>query len=335
MPTQPKRPVNQTAHPLVRIKTVYNEAQITPNPTPPYDSTLLLTPPPPPPPNKDQPLGATAASLATPIPPPAPLPQIERVPLPSTSEDPNKHDRLQVVYSLSANIVTQKQLRNKDNTPPTPQNPDSKPNPWEVGWLLWCFSPDPTHPYDPSPTSNSNFRFYALTLKPNGWEVSKQDPSYKGGQRFLKSNTQEDPRKFPPHNTESTPNDAQGNNSVNPYSVLVKACHEYPLGTTSTQLQNDIIPANRNSSNGNKARLVPSRNVFHIFVESQLLTTVIDSEKPLPPHIPAFYAEDARVRFSSMWHATPKRPQLRPAPADYDPLSLHATGYPPQGVVWF
>ena len=72
-----------------------------------------------------------------------------------------------------------------------------------------------------------------------------------------------------------------------------------------------------------------------IFVESSLLTTVVDEEKPLPPHIPAFYAEDARVRFSSLWHATPKRPQLRPSPADYDPLSLHATGYPPQGVVWF
>jgi hypothetical protein len=236
------------------------------------------------------------------------------------------------VYSLSANIVTTAQLRNKDNTPPTKDNPDSRPNPWEVGWLLWCFSPDPTHPYDPSPTSNSNFRFYALTLKPNGWEVSKQDPSYKGGQRFLKSNDAKDPRKFPPHNTEQnqTPIEA-----VNPYSVLIKACHEYPLGTTPAQLENDVIPANRNSEAGNKNRLAPSRNVFHIFVESALLTTVVDEEKPLPPHIPAFYAEDARVRFTSMWHAVPKRPFLQTHPIDYDPLSLHATGYPPQGVVWF
>ena len=270
--------------------------------------------------------------MAAPIPALTPLLKIERVPVPSTDPDPAKHNRLQVVYSFSANIVTQKQLRNKDNTPPTPQNPDSKPNPWEVGWLLWCFSPDPTHPYDPSPISNSNFRFYALCLKPNGWEVSKQDPSYKGGQRFLKSNTDADPRKFPPHNTaeHNTPIEA-----VNPYSVLIKACHEYPLGTTPDQLKNDIIPANRNSEAGNKARLAPARNVFHIFVESSLLTTVVDEEKPLPPHVPAFYAEDACVRFSHMWHATPKRPQLRPSPADYDPLSLHATGYPPQGVVWF
>ena len=317
-------------HPLVRIRKIYNEATITPNPTPPYDSTLLLTPPPPPKPNPDQPLGATAASLAAPIPALTPLLKIERVPVPSTDPDPTKHDRLQVVYSLSANIVTTAQLRNKDNTPPTPNNPTSEPNPWEVGWLLWCFSPDPTHPYDPSPTSNSNFRFYALCLKPNGWEVSKQDPSYKGGQRFLKSNADTDPRKFPPHN----PAD-ENELRLNPYSVIVNACHEYTLGTTPTDLRNDIVPANRNSEAGNKARLTPSRNVFHIFVESQLLTTVVDTERPLPPHVPAFYAEDARVRFTSMWHATPKRSQLRTSPADYDPLSLHATGYPPQGVVWF
>ena len=320
--------------PLVRIRKIYNEATITPNPAPPYDSTLLLTPPPPPKPNPDQPLGATAASLAAPIPALTPLLKIERVPVPSTDVDPDKHNRLQVVYSLSANTITTSQLRNKDNTPPTPNNPTSKPNPWEVGWLLWCFSPDPTHPYDPSPTSNSNFRFYALTLKPNGWEVSKQDPAYPGGQRFLKSNDAKDPRKFPPHNTEQWENQNQ-TPAVNPYSVLVKACHEYPLGTTPAQLENDIVPANRNSEAGNKARLTPSKNIFHIFVESQLLTTVVDSERPLPPHIPAFYAEDARARFSHMWHAVPKRPLLQTKPADYDPLSLHATGYLPQGVVWF
>lgn len=323
----PQRPVNQTTHPLVRIKTIYNALKVTPNPTPPYDSTLLLTPPPPPKPNPDQPLGATAASLATPIEALSPLLKIERVPVPSSDPDPTKHNRLQVVYSFSANMVTEAQLRSPDNTPPTPQNPESKPNPWEVGWLLWCFSPDPTHPYDPSPTSNSNFRFYALCLKPNGWEVSKQDPSYKGGQRFLKSNDAKDQRKFPPHNTTV--------DTVNPYSVLIKACHEYPLGTTPAQLENDIIPANRNSEEGNKARLAPTKNIFHIFVESQLLTTVIDTERPLPPHTPAFYAEDARVRFSHMWHATPRRPQLQTQPADYDPLTDHATGYPPQGVVWF
>lgn len=330
MPTPPERPKNQVAHPLVRIRKIYNEAVVVPNPTPPYDSTLLLTPPPPPKPNPDQPLGATAASLASPIPALAPLLKVERVPVPSSHTDPAYHNRLQVVYSLSANIVTTAQLRSPDNTPPTPSNPDSKPNPWEVGWLLWCFSPDPTHPYDPSPTSNSNFRFYALCLKANGWEVSKQDPAYPGGQRFLKSNTDVDPRKFPPHN----PADENAT-GLNPYSVIINACHEYPLGTTTTELENDIIPVNRNSEEGNKTRLQPSKNIFHIFVESQLLTTIVDTEKPLPPHIPAFYSEDARVRFTSMWHATPRRNALRTAPAEYDPLSRHATGYPPQGVVWF
>jgi hypothetical protein len=33
----------------------------------------------------------------------------------------------------------------------------------------------------------SNERFYALTLEPTGWELSKQDPSYRGGERFLAS----------------------------------------------------------------------------------------------------------------------------------------------------
>lgn len=47
----------------------------------------------------------------------------------------------------------------------------SEPNPWEVAWLLTRYS-DPDH-------------FYALALKPNGWELSKQDPAYPGKQRFL------------------------------------------------------------------------------------------------------------------------------------------------------
>lgn len=45
------------------------------------------------------------------------------------------------------------------------------PNPWEVGWLLWRYTDDE--------------HFYAVALKPNGWELSKQDPAYPGNQRFL------------------------------------------------------------------------------------------------------------------------------------------------------
>lgn len=46
-------------------------------------------------------------------------------------------------------------------------------NPWEVAWVLWNFHDDE--------------RFYSLALKPNGWEVAKQDPAYPGSQRFLAS----------------------------------------------------------------------------------------------------------------------------------------------------
>lgn len=46
-----------------------------------------------------------------------------------------------------------------------------QPNPWEVGWLLWHVT-DRKH-------------FYAIALKPTGWELSKQVPGSRGGQEFL------------------------------------------------------------------------------------------------------------------------------------------------------
>lgn len=52
---------------------------------------------------------------------------------------------------------------------------EGEPNPWEVGWVLWNY--------------HSDTSFYALVLKPNGWELSKQDPAYPGNQRFLDSGT--------------------------------------------------------------------------------------------------------------------------------------------------
>jgi 1,2-diacylglycerol 3-beta-glucosyltransferase len=55
------------------------------------------------------------------------------------------------------------------------QGAAGSPNPWEVGWVVWHYT--------------SNQRFYALTLEPTGWVLSKQDPSYKGGERFLASST--------------------------------------------------------------------------------------------------------------------------------------------------
>ena len=49
----------------------------------------------------------------------------------------------------------------------------SDPNPWEVAWFLWNYTDDQ--------------HFYAVVLKPNGWEISKEDPAYPGAQRFLAS----------------------------------------------------------------------------------------------------------------------------------------------------
>jgi hypothetical protein len=62
---------------------------------------------------------------------------------------------------VSAQVRTVRQLRT------------AGPQPWEVGWILWHYT-DTSH-------------FYAFTLKTNGWELSKQDPAYPGGQRFLAS----------------------------------------------------------------------------------------------------------------------------------------------------
>jgi hypothetical protein len=45
------------------------------------------------------------------------------------------------------------------------------PNPWEVPWLVWAHADDE--------------HFYYLILKPNGWELGKEDPAYPGAQRYL------------------------------------------------------------------------------------------------------------------------------------------------------
>ncbi len=63
--------------------------------------------------------------------------------------------------SVEATVSTSAQLR------------EGTPNPWEVGWFLWNYT-DADH-------------FYAVVLKPNGWEISKQDTDYEGNQRFLAS----------------------------------------------------------------------------------------------------------------------------------------------------
>ena len=52
------------------------------------------------------------------------------------------------VQTIHTTMTTVKQLRE-----------DGEPNAWEVAWLLWNYT--------------DNNHFYALALKPNGWEVSK------------------------------------------------------------------------------------------------------------------------------------------------------------------
>jgi Domain of Unknown Function (DUF1080) len=45
------------------------------------------------------------------------------------------------------------------------------PDSWDAAWVLWHYT-DAMH-------------FYYLLLKPGGWELGKEDPSYAGSQRFL------------------------------------------------------------------------------------------------------------------------------------------------------
>jgi hypothetical protein len=64
---------------------------------------------------------------------------------------------------VTAQMRTERQLR--------PQ----APNPWEVAWLVWHYTDD--------------HHFYSIVLKPNGWELGKEDPDYPGSQRYLASGT--------------------------------------------------------------------------------------------------------------------------------------------------
>ena len=67
-------------------------------------------------------------------------------------------------FAVTLRVRTLRQLRH---------GPAGQPHPWEVAWVVWHYS--------------SNQRFYALTLEAGGWVLSKQDPGYPGGERFLAS----------------------------------------------------------------------------------------------------------------------------------------------------
>ncbi len=62
--------------------------------------------------------------------------------------------------NYTVKLTTNKQLRE-----------NGRANPWEVGWVLWDYTDD-SH-------------FYYLLLKPNGFELGKEDPAYPGAQRYL------------------------------------------------------------------------------------------------------------------------------------------------------
>jgi hypothetical protein len=67
-------------------------------------------------------------------------------------------------FVATLRVQTARQLR---------QGAAGRPHPWEVGWVVWHYT--------------SQHSFYALTLEPTGWLLSKQDPAYPGGERFLAS----------------------------------------------------------------------------------------------------------------------------------------------------
>lgn len=90
-------------------------------------------------------------------------PRITLAPMPST-RNLETHAGLvvrrgQMPLDITVQMKTTHQLRQPN------------PNSWEVSWLLWDYIDDR--------------HFYAVALKPNGWEVTKEDPAYPGDQRML------------------------------------------------------------------------------------------------------------------------------------------------------
>jgi hypothetical protein len=86
---------------------------------------------------------------------------------PDTTDPDDTHAALVVTKEEYGDLTVTGDVRTEEQLRP------GRPNPWEVGWLLW-HETDPQH-------------FYAIALKPNGWELSKQVPGAPGGQQFLAS----------------------------------------------------------------------------------------------------------------------------------------------------
>lgn len=67
---------------------------------------------------------------------------------------------LKAPFTLSARLQTVERNR-----------AGSEPNDWETAWLVWDYA-DRKH-------------FYYFVARPDGWELGKRDPAFRGGQRFL------------------------------------------------------------------------------------------------------------------------------------------------------
>jgi hypothetical protein len=94
--------------------------------------------------------------------------QVSLRPEPPASADPaDTHAALVVSRESYGDLTFEVRVRTAEQLRP------GGANPWEVGWVLWHVT-DPQH-------------FYAITLKPNGWELSRQTPGAPGGQQFLAS----------------------------------------------------------------------------------------------------------------------------------------------------
>lgn len=143
------------------MKTIYNGyGEVREN----HDGTVYMKPAPPPPrtPDNQGQISPTRACLV-----------VSERPV-SPARRRLGTEQLLETYSVACTMATLSQTRT-----------DEKPHPWEVAWFLWDLAPN--KPDQQGDTGNSGYNFYALCVKSNGWELSKQDDKYKGSQRFLAS----------------------------------------------------------------------------------------------------------------------------------------------------
>lgn len=82
---------------------------------------------------------------------------------------PDRSDRTSAALALSDrqldNLDVSVRLRTRE------QLRRPRANPWEVAWFLWHYTDDQ--------------HFYYIALKPNGWEVGKENPAHPGAQQYL------------------------------------------------------------------------------------------------------------------------------------------------------